>query len=75
MSPPQAQKGMNAEGERLPVVSMMCTGWLAWYFLDIISMIIYRFTIINIIIIFIITIVIIIAATITIAVAKTRTCT
>jgi len=73
MSHAQAQKGMNAEGEMLPVVSMMCTGWLAWYFVHNISMIINRFTIINIIIIFIIVIVIIIAATIIIAVAETRT--
>ena len=75
MSPAQAQNGINAEGERLPVVSMMCTGWLAWYFVHNIFMIINRFTIINIIIIFTIIIVIIKAATITIAVAKTRTCT
>ena len=75
MSPAQAQNGMKAEGERLPVVSMMCTGWLAWYFFHNIFMIINRFTIINIIIIFTIIIVITIAAAIIIAAAKTRTCT
>ena len=50
-------------------------GVVGLVFVDIIFMIINRFTIINIIIIFIIIIEIIIAATTTIAVAKTRTWT